>query len=762
MFCFVAIAALSNPGIEVHPADACPAAGVRPPAFCSLPEAIAWAAAQVSDGGQGSGDEEQQQRRLCLHSGVHQLREPLLLTSAHSHMHWSVCEGGGGGGAAGATISGGFSVPAASWQPQLAGQQEQGGTSGLWTAPLPPALSHRRDRGSIPAQAALRTLFVGGARANRTSANASALLGDLRVTADGYEAERPVPWDGAAAGAAVELVYFQQVAPWQAQRCMVAHAAGRSLVVAQPCFARLQSMVRAVPGLPRNTSYGRSGCADPACRQPDGGLLLGNPMGSGLPLFVENFPLGTAAPLLLPGGGGGGEEGLSEEEGLFWVSQEDLSPGAASPGRTLWYRPRPQDLSADGRRFASDAVLPVAEGLIAATGLRGATFQGIAFEHAAWSGASAGAGFVDLQDGVHFAAEQPANGSSQVTVEVPGAFDCRDCSGVTVRNCSFARVGGSAISFGGVSQRNAVEATAVSDTSCSGVQIGIGDYTGNDTAAQCTGNRVVGNSIARAGQEYSGCVGVFAGCNVGLDVSHNTIAEMPYGAVSVGCGASHALYARDNVVSHNAISRWMLRMQDSGAIYMDGVQPNSSVHHNYMSRQGLTGLEPPPPCDAPLRGARCTLAQVRATEDLWIKQIHGWKYNLSSCAAPRAGSAGWCNQSGNAHGGAVYPDNGSSGWDLFANVFEDVYHWAFVWDARKMKDMRFRDSWTDSPLFTNAAAAHNVSIRGNTLVNRSAGEPWPAAALAVVQGAGSHLDIPTSAVAPPPPTHLADTQRMHD
>ena len=201
-------------------------------------------------------------------------REPLLLTSAHSHMHWSVCEGGGGG-AAGATISGGFSVPAASWQPQLAGQQEQGGTSGLWTAPLPPALSHRRDRGSIPAQAALRTLFVGGARANRTSANASALLGHLRVTADGYEAERPVPWDGAAAGAAVELVYFQQVAPWQAQRCTVAHAAGRSLVVAQPCLARLQSMVRAVPGLPRNTSYGRSGCADPACRQPDGGLLLG-------------------------------------------------------------------------------------------------------------------------------------------------------------------------------------------------------------------------------------------------------------------------------------------------------------------------------------------------------------------------------------------------------------------------------------------------------------------------------------------------------
>ena len=112
LLCGAAIAALSNPGIEVHPADACPAAGVQPPAFCSLPEAIAWAAAQASDGGQGGGDEQQQQRRLCLHSGIHRLREPLLLTGAHSHMHWSVCEGGGGGGA-GATISGGFSVPAA-------------------------------------------------------------------------------------------------------------------------------------------------------------------------------------------------------------------------------------------------------------------------------------------------------------------------------------------------------------------------------------------------------------------------------------------------------------------------------------------------------------------------------------------------------------------------------------------------------------------------------------------------------------------------
>lgn len=29
------------------------------------------------------------------------------------------------------------------------------------------------------------------------------------------------------------------------------------------------------------------------------------------------------------------------------------------------------------------------------------------------------------------------------------------------------------------------------------------------------------------------------------------------------------------------------------------------------------------------------------------------------------------------HGGAIYPDNGSAGWDVHDNVMEKVVHWGF-------------------------------------------------------------------------------------
>jgi len=95
------------------------------------------------------------------------------------------------------------------------------------------------------------------------------------------------------------------------------------------------------------------------------------------------------------------------------------------------------------------------------------------------------------------------------------------------------------------------------------------------------------------------------------------------------------------------------------------------------------------------------------------------------------------------HGGAVYPDNGSSGWDIYANVFEDVFHWAFVWDSTgRMNNMRFRDSFTDSWLITNHAAAFNVSFVGNTYVNISGHKPgdgsmWPPPARAIMARAGT-------------------------
>ena len=74
-----------------------------------------------------------------------------------------------------------------------------------------------------------------------------------------------------------------------------------------------------------------------------------------------------------------------------------------------------------------------------------------------------------------------------------------------------------------------------------------------------------------------------------------------------GAGAARAGYAHSNTVSYNSISRFMLKMVDSAGIYVTGRQPHSRMQFNFISEQGLTGLEPQPEaCNT----HRCTVEQV--------------------------------------------------------------------------------------------------------------------------------------------------------
>ena len=331
--------------IEVH---SCPE-GQQPPvssdasvvSVCSVGEAARWVGAAAAAAAR-------ERVEVCLHPGApHVLSEPVYLDRSHSRTTWSSC------GGARAVVSGGVAIP--SWAPAR-------GHEGLWAAALPTRLRY------------LRTLWVNGVRANRTVANASALLGDLLNTSSGYVSQRPVPWSTAEAEDTVELNYFQQLAPWQAQRCVVTHASGHSLSLAQPCLANLTKMILGVPGLPRNRSSGRTGCAD---SDPGCGGLLGNPLGSGLPMWVENIPLT--------------QPGMRSSAGQFWFSRRR---------QQVYYHPHPHELSSDGRRFTAEVVAPVAEGLIVAKDLEDVTFEGLAFQHMAYNQPSTPEGFIDLQDGL--------------------------------------------------------------------------------------------------------------------------------------------------------------------------------------------------------------------------------------------------------------------------------------------------------------------------------------------------------------------------
>ena len=638
----------STQRIEVHPPSSCPD-DRQPWAFCSLADAAAWVAASADARASAASKVE-----VCLHPGVHTLQRPVRLGSKHSRSRWSTCGSSeSAGGAARAVISGGLSVPAARWQRDVQ-------VAGAWVA-------------SLPADAAvkhLRTLWVNGVRANRTTFNASALLGGLRTTSSGYISERPIPWQSTAEE--VELNYFQQLAPWQAQRCLVTRASGHSLTVAQPCFSSIEQRVASVPGLPRNRSSGRTGCADsdPVCG------LEGNPLGSGLPMFIENIPLADAS---MPK--------YNDESGHFSFSPRQ---------QKLWYRPNAHELSPDGRTFAAQVVAPISEGLVTAVGLRDVSFSGLNFQFSAWNSPSLSAGFVDLQDGI------------TTLGYIPGALDCLNCSDITVSDCSFEKLGGSGVTMNGVAQRIRLLGLDVVDVSGNGIAIGASR--GNDSwPFQCVDNEVSDCVVTHAGQEYTGAVGIQAGYNIALTISHNTVTDVPYGAISVGAGAARPGYAHNNTISYNKIARFMLKMVDSAAIYVTGRQPGSRIHRNFITEQGLTGLEPQPQhCNK----HRCTVEELISHENVWIDEVDptGTKYNITSCK--RTSTEGWCNQTGNAHGGGLYTDNGSGGWRVTENVLSQVYHWMFTWQPDKMVDMQFENNFVDSPLYTNNAANSDPPVTG--------------------------------------------------
>ena len=85
-----------------------------------------------------------------------------------------------------------------------------------------------------------------------------------------------------------------------------------------------------------------------------------------------------------------------------------------------------------------------------------------------------------------------------------------------------------------------------------------------------------------AWQEYGGCAVCFNYCQNGK-ITHNTVNNTKYSAISVGWGWSNDAYPflSNNEISYNRISCAINLMSDGSAIYLVGCQPYSEVFGNY-------------------------------------------------------------------------------------------------------------------------------------------------------------------------------------
>ena len=252
------------------------------------------------------------------------------------------------------------------------------------------------------------------------------------------------------------------------------------------------------------------------------------------------------------------------------------------------------DLSA-----SADVAMPVLEVLLHAKGLSGHTFSNIHFMHATWLQPSGPVGYVEQQSGSIHA----ANGSA---AETSANIQLEQSSSLVFDGCSFTHLGAIAMDISGGSHGNVVNDCLFEDVSAAAVQIG--GYSqwlaqGSTALQQDNGNSVTNCVIRGVAVEYIGHVGLIVGYAASTVISHNFVANLTYGGLSVGWGWTlPPTFCHNNTVSFNDVGYYKRPstgagsttpgLQDGGGIYMLGPQNDTRIFGNYVHDQldgGVTG-----------------------------------------------------------------------------------------------------------------------------------------------------------------------------
>jgi hypothetical protein len=337
------------------------------------------------------------------------------------------------------------------------------------------------------------------------------------------------------------------------------------------------------------------------------------------------------------------------------------------------------------------AILPITETLFTITGTLDApvhnmVFEGLTFEYTTWLAPNADDGFCEVQ--ANHTMNGPNANYDDVSswVETPAAVAVIAAKSVRFERDTFAHLGAAGLEIGYGCQANQISDNVVFDISGNGIQVGgitIEDHHPTDARRIVLNNRISGNFVHDVAVEYHGGVGIFVSYTDGTIISHNEVAYVPYTGISVGWGwgwtdpGGHDGYltpttSRNNHVEYNLIHDCMRVLRDGGGIYTLGSQPGSTIDHNF---------------------------------------IYGQTNRVA----------------------AIYLDEGSQGFSIYANVITNAPHWLFFHLAQYNVAQR---NFTDAPEETDGGGTNNIEEDNVTVAN----DLWPPPAQAIMSEAG--LEIP--------------------
>lgn len=280
---------------------------------------------------------------------------------------------------------------------------------------------------------------------------------------------------------------------------------------------------------------------------------------------------------------------LLDEPGEWYLDEAE---------RKLYYMPRSfEDMS------QVTVTIPVLDGLLCIEGsdytheVQNITFEGITFADATWMRPSTKSG--------HPAAQN--NGIREWDIQYDrdfmpdGSVMVKKANSVNFKDCSFTRLGSTALFMTDSVKNSTLSGNHVYDTSAGGIAIGdlqyghkrtnhVNNYNPRSPQQVMKNFDIVNNYIHNTGTDYFNSCAVSIGFAANVTISHNEIFDIPYSGISIGNGwnCTFSNVQKNMKITENFIHDFMKEIYDGGGVYTVGnsggtAENRNIVAYNYIS-----------------------------------------------------------------------------------------------------------------------------------------------------------------------------------
>ena len=190
------------------------------------------------------------------------------------------------------------------------------------------------------------------------------------------------------------------------------------------------------------------------------------------------------------------------------------------------------------------------------------------------------------------------NGDTDCGENVPCAAILGNyAQGITIQNCSFEELGGSAVVFQYGTKNAKVIGNRMRNLAMSGVAIGVPQLTWNTSGLEGFSENIeiCNNYITNVGEQVYGAMAIAVKRSENLRILHNKVVHTPYSGITAGWGFNTSSNPAANKclvnaeIAYNYVEDTVYKINDGAAIYVNGANAAvtdttmmNSIHDNYV------------------------------------------------------------------------------------------------------------------------------------------------------------------------------------